>query len=192
VSAKVKQRANHAHHEAGHAVASFYLGIKFKYVTIVEDKETFGHVRNSNVRWAPQGLFDDSVKGIDRAERYIISLFAGPLASRKFHPGGRWRVGGAGDFRSINELLFRIAGEDPECQRLYYKLLRRRAELLVEHRWKEIEYFRHLAPLVAAHAVETLAGWPSCRGLGASDYLPPLIQAFRRELSKAGGPTVSP
>jgi hypothetical protein len=126
-------------HEAGHAVASFHLHVKIKAVTIIPAGDALGHMRHAPIAFTRDGItFDDSEKGVARTERRIILLWAGPLAERKFAPRSRWRVGAAGDFATMDELFFRIQGADNEAARLYGKLLQRRAQLLVEHRWQDI------------------------------------------------------
>jgi ATP-dependent Zn protease len=128
-------------HEAGHAVASFYLHVKIKQVTIIPAERSLGHMRHAPIRFARQGEpyeFDDSEKGIARTERRIILLWAGPLAERRFAPRSRWRVGAGSDFDVMVELFGQIQGEDDEAAKLYGRLLRRRAEILVELRWKDI------------------------------------------------------
>jgi hypothetical protein len=64
-------------HEAGHAVASFHLAVKIKSVTVVPDESSLGRVRHHSIRFALHGMFDDSVRGIDRAERQILMLWGG-------------------------------------------------------------------------------------------------------------------
>jgi hypothetical protein len=68
-----------AHHEAGHAVVAWKLGIKFRHVTIKADHDSLGHVlfqrMTSNNRL--------------QIERHIIIDFAGQLAEARFrekHP----------------------------------------------------------------------------------------------------------
>jgi hypothetical protein len=143
--------ADTAHHEAAHAVAGFALGVKMKYVTIIPKDDSLGHLRREAVRWGQEGLFDDSPRGIARAECHIVTFLAGPLASRRFSPGSRWRIGGSSDFDSAELLLDRIGGHDAKHRDLYGKLLWRRSECLVEQRWKEVQ---HLAAVLLKH--ETL------------------------------------
>lgn len=83
-------------------------------------------------------MFDDSLRGIDRAEKRIIILYAGPLAVRKLAPRSRWRRGGSSDFEVVRMFMLHLQGEDDKYNILYAKLVWRRAELLVEHRWKDI------------------------------------------------------
>src|ERR1019366_5017556 len=92
------------------------------------------------IRWTRQGVFDDSPHGIARAERHIVVCFAGPLASRKFQPRSRWRRTGTQDFETALELFYRIVvGPDQEYMERYHGLLWRRAELLIDYHWEEIQ-----------------------------------------------------
>lgn len=127
-----------AYHEAGHAVASYFLHVKIKAVTIIPSEETLGQLTHPPLHFGRQGVFDDSVRGINRAERHVIVLLAGPLAERKFAPHSRWRLHAGSDFDSMGELFGRIQGEDDEAATLYGRLLWRRAQRLVELRWKDI------------------------------------------------------
>jgi hypothetical protein len=126
-------------HEAGHAVASFYLHVKIKAVTIIPAKDSLGKLTHPPIRFARDGEFDDSVRGIDRAERHVMVYWAGPLAQRRFAPRSRWRIAASSDFAGMSELFSRIQGADDRAAILYGKLLHRRAQLLVDLRWKDIE-----------------------------------------------------
>lgn len=128
-------------HEAGHAVVAFFLRVRIKYVTIMPDKKrgTLGHVRQHPVRFARQGVFDDSLRGVDRAERYILVLFAGQIAQRKHAPRSRWRDGGSTDREKAMELFWRICSNDERARKLYLRLLWRKAECYVDAHWSAIQ-----------------------------------------------------
>jgi hypothetical protein len=135
-----------AHHEAGHAVAAYYLGQSIRHASIQPKEGSRGHVLHYPLKFASQhGEFDDSLRGIHRAECRIIICLAGPLAQRKFAPRSQWRAGGGGmfetgsDFDTVADFLIRIGGADQKARELYSALLWRRAELLVDLRWKEIQ-----------------------------------------------------
>ena len=75
-----------AYHEAGHAVAAWRLGLKFRRVTIKSEDDSLGHVLN--VR-GPKWLNDEigvigSVRARLHAERYIVYGMAGQIAEEKF------------------------------------------------------------------------------------------------------------
>jgi hypothetical protein len=128
-------------HEAGHAVASYYLGTPLRHVKITRDKsgKTLGHTRQ---RWVyfqdKQGVFDDSPRGRDRVERHILVSLAGQIALRRYAPRSRWRTGSAGDTRQASELFGLICDQDKTAAKLYVALLWRRAEWLVETKWNDV------------------------------------------------------
>jgi hypothetical protein len=119
-------------HEAGHAVAAYYLRVRIKYVTIVPKGD-------AHVEFGRHGMFDDSLRGIDRAERHIMVRFAGQIAERKHAPRSKWRRGGWIDRAAALELFSRIDHPDQKVRDLHMKLLWRKTECLVEFRWKGIQ-----------------------------------------------------
>jgi hypothetical protein len=130
-----------AHHEAAHAVIAHYLGVRIKHVTIVAQADSRGHVAHHSPLGRRLGVeggqLVDSPRARERAEDEIMVCLAGPLASRKF--GSRsWRATGSSDFEIERAIFHQLAGEDVKYNALYSRLLWRRAELLVERRWKEI------------------------------------------------------
>jgi ATP-dependent Zn protease len=98
-----------AYHEAGHAVASWRLGEKFKYVTVAPDADSIGHVRRE--RW-PKWFhpdFDSSDRIRLRVERHIVISFAGQLVEAKFlgkHP----RYGMHADNEIAVDMAFHVGG----------------------------------------------------------------------------------
>jgi hypothetical protein len=129
---------NIAIHEAGHAVAAFFQHQRIVRATIIPTTEWLGHVLHSPLKFADRGMFDESLRGIDRAEKRIVVLFAGPIAARKFEQRSHWRMVGRSDFDSAAKMFSYLESDDDEYNRLYGKLLWRRAELLVQLRWPEI------------------------------------------------------
>lgn len=128
-------------HEAGHAVASYYLGTPLRHVTITRDKtgKTLGHTRQ---RWVwfqdKQGVFDASPRGRDRTERHILVSLAGQIALRQYAPRSRWQSGSAGDTLQAIELFWHICDQHERAAKLYMALLWRRAEWLIETNWKDV------------------------------------------------------
>jgi hypothetical protein len=125
-------------HEAGHAVASYYLHVTIKAVTIIPAEDSLGKLTHHRVSFGRHGLFDDSVRGIDRAERHIMVCWAGQIAQRKCVPRSRWRVDGCADNEIAMELFTHIMSPDQKARDLQVALLWRQTEVLVEHHWKEI------------------------------------------------------
>jgi hypothetical protein len=75
-----------AAHESGHAVVSIALKIPFTKVDILPDKKFAGALHHPKMKAYPD-LADDW------NERYIIMLFAGGIAQRRFAPRSHWRYG---------------------------------------------------------------------------------------------------
>jgi|SRR5579883_2758856 len=150
-----RRERNTAIHEAGHAVASFYLQQRIRRATIVPDSDSLGHVKHTPLQFGSNGVFDDSLRGVARAEARILICYAGPLAERKFQPRSRWRLHGGADFENAGELMARLQGTDAEYNRLYAALLWRRAELIVDLRWKDINA---VADALLAHRTLDLDG----------------------------------
>jgi hypothetical protein len=119
-------------HEAGHAVAAYYLRVRITYVTIAPDGD-------AHVEFGRHGVFDDSLRGTDRAERHIMVRFAGQIAERKHAPRSKWRRGGWVDRAAARELFSSINHSDQKVRDLHMKLLWRKTECLVEFRWKDIQ-----------------------------------------------------
>ena len=72
-----------AYHEAGHAVAAFYLGQNIRKVTILPYGDSRGHYLRRRRRRTVEGrgMFDESSCKIFAD---IICLYAGQLAQRRF------------------------------------------------------------------------------------------------------------
>jgi hypothetical protein len=91
---KARRERNAAIHEAGHAAASYFLRHKIRYVTIIPKSGSLGYTSRAPMKFVHRGVFDDSPRGVDRAEKYIVICFSGPFASRKLAPRSMWAVGG--------------------------------------------------------------------------------------------------
>ena len=97
-----------AHHEAGHAVVSWKLGLKFKKVTIAQEEGCLGHVLYERLpQWFNLEDGSGSARSQQFAERLIVSDFAGQLAEKKFR-GRNPRFGMHSDNQSAVELAYRL------------------------------------------------------------------------------------
>ncbi len=139
-----------AHHEAGHAVASWSYGRRFKYATIVPDDEggSLGHVRYAPY---PKALADDiEVAMSPRArvfcEQSIICSLAGPAAERRL-TGRQNHVGARGDYDRATDLALRICGNG-ESATAFLRWLEIRTGDLIDGHWRRIE---RLAAALLAH-----------------------------------------
>ena len=121
-----------AYHEAGHAVISEWLRIAVKRITIVADPEKgrLGHVENyAHPSFRPD-IWDDTLTR-NRAEREIMSFFAGNAAEKVLTGHNNWR-GAERDTWAATELAHYVCGGDPEAY-AYQRWLMIRTEKLV--RW---------------------------------------------------------
>jgi hypothetical protein len=133
-----------AHHEAGHAVAAWWLGQlkKRDLVTIMPDRRTgsLGHLRNP-----PRFISEmetsggNSGRAILQAEKFVVGCLAGNAAScrhRKMKKR-RYLAGGRSDREQAIAILSHIAGGEELTT--YFHLLQLRAENLVARFWPEVE-----------------------------------------------------
>lgn len=76
-----------AYHEAGHAVAHYFLQTKFKYVTIIPDEDYSGRVVNDRSEqdvldgFIGGGNLSEGLEEITRIQNEIIVLLAGYLSA---------------------------------------------------------------------------------------------------------------
>ena len=66
-----------AYHEAGHAVACYFLHLPFKYVTIEPEGDTLGHLKPFPSPKSFNPEIDDEIKTLIRIEKNIITYYAG-------------------------------------------------------------------------------------------------------------------
>jgi ATP-dependent Zn protease len=127
-----------AYHEAGHAVAAFYLHRKIRSVTICSDEGYSGNVRVRGRRRI-EGTFDDST---DKVFNDILILYAGQLAQNRFAPRSlrRWHVQtGHSSLLDHDQIVdLALTQTDEAGVPLLLKFLKHQAENLVECRWDDI------------------------------------------------------
>ncbi len=136
-----KQLTNIAYHEAGHAVISYFLGVPFKFVTIVPNvqKETAGHVETWPIpKWFKPDM-EHSPKVKERIEYEIIIFCAGLIAEK--HYAKRYNYVTAGHDLSIAATLSMYINGNEKSTNAYIKWLMIRTEDMVTFgfRWKAIE-----------------------------------------------------
>ncbi|MGI8836152.1 MAG: hypothetical protein ACR2H4_05885 [Pyrinomonadaceae bacterium] len=127
-----------AYHEAGHVVIAHWLQKRFRYVTIKEDDENQGHMKN-----VPTGRRPDFNRGGYelRLEKIIMVKLAGPEAESVF-AGRRNRAGASDDYRDALDLAAcRSPETDDEENYLYLKWLayRTRKMLKTPYLWFAVE-----------------------------------------------------
>jgi hypothetical protein len=127
-----------AHHEAGHAVARWWLGLRFRDASIIpnSDEGTLGHVLSCHMpKWFdPESTISPRVRL--RIEKEIISSFAGQIAQAKFL-GRKPRYGMHADNEGAVDIATYVASGETLDAFLHFLFLRSRD--LVHAKWREIE-----------------------------------------------------
>ena len=161
-----------AYHEAGHAVIHWFAEPRsasgFQHVTIKPEGQTGGHhlhLRSKSVREHVENL---TGRGQLLLEKEALTQFAGRLAQSKYR-GFLVRWGYESDYHQVGDVSLRFCGSDSEMQQAWQKLMKIRAERMVERYWPEIQ-------AVAARLVET-------ETLGRDEFLEALRSA--RKLAAA-------
>jgi ATP-dependent Zn protease len=127
-----------AHHEAGHAVVTYRLGIEVNFVTILPTHHSNGHVTRGE-------LFCGGA-GSDRAalERAIKICLAGPMAEALFYPRYHRRLRSVDYVRAFGlarylagwgakEIIRHQERETKKLLKLYWKDVQQVAQALLEY-----------------------------------------------------------
>lgn len=161
-----------AYHEAGHALADFRLGFRIRSISIIPNDESFGLLRRF-----PKPTFFDKFdqaeldrKDIAEAHDWIISLFAGQEAQRRFRPNSLRPHHGEHDVECIDTILERLFHPDEHATLMKY--LRVRTRLLIERpmNWRMI-----------SDLAEALVQQPSMKG---RDVVAVFRQSLKNQLSE--------
>ncbi len=148
-----------AYHEAGHAVACFYLGRRVDRVTIVPRDGSLGHVSGRALPRSVERSGElDTRRERQAAEDAIIATLAGPIAEARFK-GRRNHVGASSDDHQAVNLAFRLWSA-PAVATAYLDFLGARAQELIDVLW-------YLVDSLAAELLErrTLSGVETHRTL---------------------------
>jgi hypothetical protein len=134
------EREATAYHEAGHAVASFYLGRGVREVSIIHDVQhgTLGRVRNYRLpAFRPEMMMDARTR--TTAERCILILLAGPEAERRYK--GRSNQNGACyDRDAVADLAGHVCCSEEEADAyLCWLSIRTRGLLAVPSLWAAVK-----------------------------------------------------
>lgn len=137
MSAKAFRRLQEvAWHEAGHAVAMFFLHIPFRHATIKSDEDSLGHVLSKTPRWFQPDCDNSDRQGL-YGEKRIISLFAGRHAQALFL-GRKPRWGYEHDYHAVVHLSGYLVSPG-ETENAFLRYLNFRARDLVNRRTQFIE-----------------------------------------------------
>jgi hypothetical protein len=121
-----------AYHEAGHAVASYYLHVALSSVTIIPEEDSLGHIKHPKLNnFEPE--WDNSLKVVDRAERMILVFFAGQVAEGRFANRHNWK-GSREDWHEAVNMASYFAGNN-EVLQAYVNYLWARAKTLFNLPW---------------------------------------------------------
>lgn len=132
-----KQLQSTAYHEAGHAIAAWARGLRFRYVTIVPHDGRLGHIRHAYPKWfRPDMEFDARHRNL--GERHIIMSFAGQIAEAKFL-GKRPRYGQRGDNEQAADLALALCHGSPATVDAFLKYCWCSSADIVDIRWEYIQ-----------------------------------------------------
>ena len=124
---ETKKLAVIAHHEAGHAVAAFFLRDKFKHVTIVPKDESAGHL-----------LPLRPVRSMEKTHARAIVGLAGIIAQRRYNGRCVREYHSAPDRKMVSSYAFDLAGSQAVAQALL-NLWYAQANELIKNRWNAVE-----------------------------------------------------
>lgn len=132
-----------AYHEAGHAVACDRLGFKIKKVTIARKGEHLGACPVKYLRLHQADVVGRRAccKQLGRYHDYIVSIFAGGEAQRRFCVRSLTRFSTSTDYKIVNGLLFHLhRGRKMEIFHVF-RYLRARAQSFVSYpsNWRIIQ-----------------------------------------------------
>jgi len=136
---QARKLATIAHHEAGHAVAAFHVGMEAKPIKFISGDETKSHHIATpyfsdedldNLVW--EGVTGDLQKRIENDA--FISL-VGPWAQKKYNPKGFRKTHAEGDYQAAMKLLSGVR-EDEEVLEHYVKMINLEARNFVQDKFK--------------------------------------------------------
>lgn len=128
-----------AHHEAGHAVASYFLALKIKRVTIIPSGDSRGLLEHWPMpRWFHPELAEyGDVRHRYLIERHVQVFLAGPEAEARLIGRHNWKHG-ASDLDSAVSMLSYISGSGEETS-ARLRLSRIQADQIVRKHWTLIQ-----------------------------------------------------
>ena len=112
---KRKKVEKTAYHEAGHAVAAFYMKRSFRYVTIEPEEDSLGHIMYKKFRDSFNPEIDPDREIRKPLEKAIITAFAGPIAEQIFS-GRKNRIGASSDFHGALDCALYLCGSNEETE----------------------------------------------------------------------------
>ena len=136
---QARKLATIAHHEAGHAVAAFHVGMEAKPIKFISGNETGRHPITtpyfSNEEL--ESLVWEEVTGDlqQRIENDAFISLVGPWAQKKYNPKGFRKTQAEGDYQAAMKLLSGVR-EDKEVLEHYFRMIDLEAHKFVQDKFK--------------------------------------------------------
>ena len=136
---QARKLATIAHHEAGHAIAAFHVGMSSKPIRIVSESEGIGP-QNTHTYFSDKALDDLGGKEItgdlqQRIEKGAFISLVGPWAQKKYNTKGFRKVHVKNDYQAAMKLLSYVR-KDEEVLEHYFRMIDLEARTFVEDKDK--------------------------------------------------------
>ena len=126
-----------AHHEAAHAVVSYALDLRFKYVTVLPSEDALGHIRHiRHPKWFKPDI-DPSSRAKAYAERHIVTALAGQIGESVFL-GKRPKLGQQVNSEAVDMASLFCGGSDATLE-AHLNYCWCMAKALVDLHWSQIQ-----------------------------------------------------
>ena len=129
-----------AHHEAGHAVMAFQLGVNVRGITIIPDHESAGSCLHEGLlKFQGKELVTSPTARI-KMEKLILICLAGPLAQRKFKPRSVRRYHAGSDYSAVANVALSMNGSTEQANAYIRWLeIRVKEQLYTSMTWRFVE-----------------------------------------------------
>ena len=154
---QARQQMTKAHHEAGHAVAAFHVGIEIRDISIVGENREVEHIEhlpyfsNLEIGDMPEHRVGGE-RQLNLENSAFISL-VGPWAQKKFNPKGFRKGQVEGDYIQAIKFLSHVRN-DQEVLEHYFKVIDIEARNFVQDRFKW-SVIHHLALVLLDQGIMT-------------------------------------
>jgi hypothetical protein len=125
-----------AFHEAGHVVVAYFLGVRFKKVSIIHNKDYVGIVIHEKVARGLAPEIDMSLRNFNRMENLARIALAGDIAQKKHAP--RSSDGAGLDRETVADIAFRLNGS-PEAADAWTEWLKISVKDMLTLRWPFVD-----------------------------------------------------
>jgi hypothetical protein len=125
-----------AFHEAGHVVVAYFLGVRFKKVSIIHNKDYVGIVIHEKVARGLAPEIDMSLRNFNRMENLARIALAGDIAQKKHAP--RSSDGAGLDRETVADIALRLNGS-PEAADAWIEWLKISVKDMLTLRWPFVD-----------------------------------------------------